>query len=193
MTRCGFVLLLCVTALGLARAERYLTVAEAQKLCFPQAARFEEKTFRCTAGQIRLIEKQSGVKVRSPNVRAWLAHSNDTLAGVILLDHVIGKHEFIDYVVAISPDGKVEQVEILEYRESYGGEVRGTRWRAQFRGKTASSPLRLNGDIYNISGATMSCRHVTEGIKRLLATFEHVVRPSLSGGAGVQHLPPAGN
>src|SRR5688572_21489103 len=171
MARCAFVLLLCVTALGLARAERYLTIAEAQKLCFPKADRFEEKTFRCTADQVRAIEKQSGIKVRAPNLRAWLARENDRLAGVMFLDHVIGKHEFIDYVVAVSREGKVQHVEILEYRESYGGEIRGNKWRAQFRGKSASSPLRLNGDIYNISGATMSCRHVTEGIKRLLATF----------------------
>ena len=181
MTRCGFILLLCVTALGFARAERYLSVAEAQKLCFPRATRFEKKTFRCTAEQVRAIEKQSGIKVRAPQAHAWFAHEADQLVGIMFLDHVIGKHEYIDYVVAVSPDGKVEQVEILEYRESYGGEIRGTKWRAQFRGKTTSSPLRLNGDIYNISGATMSCRHVTEGIKRLLATFQHVVRPSLSG------------
>src|SRR5688500_483451 len=131
MTRSGFVLLLCVTALGLARAERYLTVAEAQKLCYPNATRFEEKTFRCTAEQIRAIEKQSGTKVRAPSIRAWLAHENNKLAGVMFLDHVIGKHEFIDYVVAISSDAKVQHVEILEYRESYGGEIRGNKWRAQ--------------------------------------------------------------
>jgi Na+-translocating ferredoxin:NAD+ oxidoreductase RnfG subunit len=176
------ILLLCVTAFGFARAERYLSISQAQKLCFPQATRFEEKTFRYTAEQIRAIEKQSGVKVRARSARAWFAYEGDKLSGVMFVDYVIGKHEFIDYVVAISPDGKVQQVEILEYRESYGGEIRGNKWRAQFRGKTASSPLRLNGDIYNISGATMSCRHVTEGVKRLLATFEHVVRPSLPVG-----------
>lgn len=179
--RC-LIFLLCVTALGLVRAERYLSVSQAQKLCFPQATRFEEKTFRYTPEHVRAIEKQSGVKVRAPSARAWFAHEGNKVAGLMFLDHVIGKHEFIDYVVAISPDGRVQHIEILEYRESYGGEIRGSRWRAQFRGKTASSRLRLNRDIYNISGATMSCRHVTEGVKRLLATFEHVVRPSLPAG-----------
>jgi Na+-translocating ferredoxin:NAD+ oxidoreductase RnfG subunit len=42
----------------------------------------------------------------------------------------------------------------------------------QFAGKTAADPLRLDGDIKNISGATLSCRHITDAVKRLLATYE---------------------
>jgi Na+-translocating ferredoxin:NAD+ oxidoreductase RnfG subunit len=179
------ILLLCVTSLGLAKAERYLSISQAQKLCFPQATRFEEKTFRLTTEQIREIEKRSRTKA-APSSRAWLAYETNKLAGVMFLDHVIGKHEFIDYVVAISADGEVQHVEILEYRESYGGEIRGTKWRAQFRGKTARDPLRLGSDIYNISGATLSCRHVTEGVKKLLAIFEVVVRPGLRDGGGLR-------
>jgi Na+-translocating ferredoxin:NAD+ oxidoreductase RnfG subunit len=189
MMRSGVVFLLCAMALG-ARAERYLTVAEARKLCFPQASRFEERVFRYTAEQTKAVEKQAGIKVRRPDMAGWFVYEKEKLVGTMLLDHVIGKHEFIDYVVAISPEGKVQQVEILEYRESYGGEIRGGKWRAQFRGKSGSSPLRLNGDIYNISGATMSCRHITEGVKRLLATYEHVVRPSLPADGRLPDIPP---
>ena len=56
----------------------------------------------------------------------------------------------------------------MQYIESYGYEVREAQWRAQFVGKSASSPLELNNDITNISGATLSSRHVTEGVKRVL-------------------------
>jgi Na+-transporting NADH:ubiquinone oxidoreductase subunit NqrC len=66
----------------------------------------------------------------------------------------------------------VRRVEILTYRESYGGEIRNADWRKQFVGKNARSRLSLNGDIRNISGAKLSSRHVTEGIKRILATYE---------------------
>jgi Na+-translocating ferredoxin:NAD+ oxidoreductase subunit G len=82
--------------------------------------------------------------------------------------------------VAISPEGKVLGVEILEYREMYGYEIRSPKWRERFVGKDSNSRLRLNeGDIYNISGATLSCRHVTEGIKRVLATYDLLCRPKL--------------
>jgi Na+-transporting NADH:ubiquinone oxidoreductase subunit NqrC len=68
-------------------------------------------------------------------------------------------------------DGKVRQTEILEYREAYGGEVRNARWRTQFMGRQHSDPVRIGRDIQNISGATLSCEHVTDGIRRILATY----------------------
>jgi len=69
----------------------------------------------------------------------------------------------------------VRGIEILEYRENYGGEVRYAAWRGQFAGKTAADPVKLEHDIRNISGATLSCRHVTEGVRRLLALHEIVL------------------
>ena len=92
----------------------------------------------------------------------------------------------------ISPEGKVLGIEILEYRESYGYEIRNPKWRKQFVGKKPNEPLRLNHDIYNISGATMSCRHVTEGTKRVLATFDLLCRPKLAA-RGVQDDATAGD
>jgi len=50
------------------------------------------------------------------------------------------------------------------------------QWRKQFAGKRASDPVELNRDIQNISGATLSCRHVTEGVKRLLAIHKSIAR-----------------
>jgi len=67
----------------------------------------------------------------------------------------------------------------LEYNESYGGQVRDESWRQQFVGKTSSSPLALNKDIKNISGATLSSRHVTDGVKRILQ-FHDLVLKSLA-------------
>jgi Na+-translocating ferredoxin:NAD+ oxidoreductase RnfG subunit len=160
-------------------AERYLTVAEARKLCFPAADRFEEQTIRFTEPQKKAIQKQSGIKVRNLGHRVHLARQGTNLLGLLVVDHVLGKHEIIDYAVAISSTGTVAQVEILEYRESHGMEIRGEKWREQFKGKSSAAKLRLNDDIYNISGATISCRNVTEGVKRVLATYDVVLRPRL--------------
>ena len=180
-------LLAACLALHAARAERFLTLEEAQKLCFPEATAFEAQTLRFTPEQTKAIAAKCGLKVRNPGNRLWLARTGGAVTGVLFLDHVTGKHELIDYAVAITPDGKVRQVEILEYRENYGGEIRRPQWLEQFRGKDATARLKLTDDVSNISGATISCRHVTEGIKRVLATFEVVVRPRLpaAGGGGV--------
>jgi Na+-translocating ferredoxin:NAD+ oxidoreductase RnfG subunit len=175
-----------------AQGERYLTIIEAQKLCFPSADKFEEMTVRFTPEQIKAVEKKSEVKVRNIGNKVWLAYQGTNLLGTLFLDYVIGKHEKIDYVVALSPKGEVAQIEILEYRESYGGEIRGKKWRGQFYGKKADSPLRFNGDIYNISGATMSCRHVTEGVKRVLVTHDLVVRSRLDAAGQLSDAAPSG-
>jgi Na+-transporting NADH:ubiquinone oxidoreductase subunit NqrC len=57
------------------------------------------------------------------------------------------------------------------YRESYGEQVRNPAWRAQFTGKRHGATLALTKDIKNISGATLSSSHITDGVKRLLATY----------------------
>jgi Na+-translocating ferredoxin:NAD+ oxidoreductase RnfG subunit len=93
-----------------------------------------------------------------------------------VVDHVIGKHLYIDYAVALAPGGRVQRVEILAYRESYGGEIRSPSWLAQFVGKTSGSALKVGSDIRNISGATLSCAHVTEGVKRIVAAYGSRVR-----------------
>src|SRR5256885_9528087 len=69
-------------------------------------------------------------------------------------------------------DGSVKQIEIMDYRESYGHEVRNADWRAQFVHKNASAPLKLDQDIRNISGATLSSRHIADGVRRILATYD---------------------
>ena len=98
--------------------------------------------------------------------------------GWFIVDEVVGKHEFITYAVGLNANGSVKQIEVMDYRETYGGEIRNENWRAQFVGKTSQSPLKLDRDIKNISGATLSCRHVTDGVKRLLAFYEIALKRS---------------
>lgn len=168
--------------LGVARAERFLTRDQALRLCFPKAKSFEAVSMKLEPADVKAVERETKQKIRKPEWKVWLAEPG----GVLMVDQVIGKHEFIDYAVAVSTNGTVLQVEILEYREHYGGDVSQPKWREQFRGKTARDPLKIGGDIYNITGATLSCRHVTEGVKKLLAIFEVAVRPRLLSGGGLR-------
>lgn len=137
-----------------AYAVQYLSIEEAQKQAFPSATHF--------------TEVQAG--------RVWKAEAGGKVAGFFIFDRVVGKHLFIDYAVALTPGGAVHKVEILQYRESYGGEIRSPSWLAQFVGKTSGSALKINGDIRNISGATLSSTHITEGVKRILTAYANRLR-----------------
>ena len=152
-------------------ASVYLNVEQAQQTVFP-GARFTPVPVRLTDEQKRAIEKKSNVAVRSREPKIWRASGG----GWFMVDEVLGKHEFITYAVGLDADGSVRGIEILEYRETYGYQVRDAAWRRQFTGKTERDPLKLDRDIRNISGATLSCRHVTDGIKRLLAMYEVVLK-----------------
>jgi len=150
-----------------AGATTYLTVEQAQQAIFPGSA-FEPVRLVLSDAQARAIEDKTGVNVRVREVRAWRV----ARGGWFIVDEVLGKHDFITYGLGIDAAGAVHGIEVMEYRESYGYEIRDPRWRAQFTGKKADAPLKLDRDIANISGATLSCRHITDGIKRLLATRE---------------------
>ena len=145
----------------------YLTVDQAQQAIFP-GARFTEAPLTLSDAQAKAIEAKSGMNVRGREVNAWRVESG----GLLIVDQVIGKHEYITYAVGLNADGSVRGIEIMDYRESYGHEIRDPAWRAQFTGKTAADPLKLERDIKNISGATLSCRHITDAVRRLLATYE---------------------
>ncbi len=150
----------------------YLTVEQAQAALLPDRALIPA-TVTLSADQAKSVEKISRVRLRTREIRAWRASDGATF----FVDEVLGKHEYITYAVALDPVGAVLGLEVLSYRESYGGEVRREAWRAQFAGKTALSPLKLDDDIKNIAGATLSSRHLAEGVKRLLAVHALTFAP----------------
>jgi hypothetical protein len=153
-----------------AGATMYLSVEQAQALMFPGVA-LQAASRTLSVAQIQAIEKDSGVAVPSAMLQAWRAPAG----GWFILDQVIGKHAPIRYAVALDAHGAVRDVEILEYLENYGGEIRLAAWRRQFRGKTDADHVDLDRNIRNVSGATLSCGHVTEGIRRILATYATVL------------------
>ena len=93
----------------------------------------------------------------------------DSLLGFAQVGNVLGKDQPITFLVAIDPGDRLKDVDILVYREPYGGEVAYEPWRRQFRGKTAGDSLRVGREIRSISGATISVHAVTLGVRRLLA------------------------
>ncbi len=153
-------------------ATDYLTIEQAQKLMFPSAVEFEVAHTVFTNQQKIQIEASTGLSVMNRAQKIWRAHGEkDEFIGWFVVDYVVGKHMLIDYAIAIDANRTVKEVEILSYRESYGGEIRSENWLHQFDGKSKDSAVTLNRDITNIGGATLSSRHVTEGVKRVLATI----------------------
>lgn len=96
--------------------------------------------------------------------------------GWLVVDEVVGKHEMIKYAVGINADGSVKQIEVMDYVESYGYEVAESKWRQQFVGKTSADPIKLKKDIDGISGATLSAKHLSDGVKRVMVMYDLVLK-----------------
>jgi Na+-translocating ferredoxin:NAD+ oxidoreductase RnfG subunit len=167
--------LMPVACVAPAYAVDYLTVVEAQQLLFTNAEAFIAHGVELTTEQQKQIKALSGVAQRNNHQAVWRAENKGELLGWFMVDDVVGKHEYITYATAISPDGHVLGVEIMSYRETHGGAVRDAAWRATFTGKTVTDSFKLDGNIPNISGATLSCRNVMNGVKRLLALHKIVL------------------
>ncbi|CAJ0886368.1 hypothetical protein R20233_03147 [Ralstonia sp. LMG 32965] len=168
------IVLVCAAAAGAsgmivtkAFAADYLSAAEAQKAMFPDATGFEPVPLTLSSDQLKQLAERAGGPAKPGAWRAWQAKQGEKALGYFVTDAVIGKFELINYAVALNMAGEISGVEILTYRESHGYEVRNKPWRAQFLGKSAKSPLRVGDDINNISGATLSCTHLTDGIRRI--------------------------
>jgi len=93
----------------------------------------------------------------------------DSLLGFAAVGNVLGKDQPITFLVAVDPTDRLKDVDILVYREPYGGEVAYEPWRRQFRGKSARDSLRVGKEIRSISGATISVHAVTIGVRRVHA------------------------
>ena len=159
--------LAATTAPIVAHAKIYVSVEQAQKILIPNKP-LSKNPIIITDELQNKMRSTSGVRQAFQGDRIWRAADGSWF----IVDEVVGKHEMITYAVALSPSGAVTGIEILDYVESYGYEVAEAQWRNQFIGKTASDPIKLNQDIQNIGGATLSCKHLTDGVKRVAVLYD---------------------
>lgn len=163
-------------------AADYLSVDDAQRAIFPQADAFQEVLLQQTPAQLQAQLAGAGPQPPHGMVRIWKATRAGVLLGHVFVDEVIGRQNLITYAVGIGTDGALRNLEILAYRESHGGEIRNAAWRGQFDHRDNLAQLRFRADIKNISGATLSSEHVTQGVRWLLALWQYALRPVAGAG-----------
>jgi hypothetical protein len=75
------------------------------------------------------------------------------------------------FMAVIRPDSTVGAVEVLAFYEPEDY-LPPARWLSLLVDSRLTDELRLNRGVRNISGATLSAQAITNGVRRLLATFE---------------------
>ena len=152
--------------------EEFMTEEEALKAVLPKSQRVRKELLRLTAEQKELIEQRIGWKFPEDSFKLYIGHTGDTIDGYAMVHHTIGKYKPMTYMVGVDAKGTCTDVELLVFRDAKGSEVRTKRFNSQYDGKTVTDPIRINKDIINISGATMSVRSMSAGVKRVLVLVD---------------------
>lgn len=159
-------------------AADYMSIEAAQRAQFPRADHFDAVVLALNPSQKATVADLAGPQPPHRSLRAWKALRGDELLGYVFVDEVLGRQDMITYAVGIDPSGRIGTLDVLSYRESHGGEIRGTAWRNQFDGRTGLEHLRFGTDIKNIAGATLSCEHVTQGVRWITALWQVTLKSS---------------
>ncbi|MFO1410389.1 MAG: FMN-binding protein [Steroidobacteraceae bacterium] len=159
-------------------AADYLTADAAQRALFPEADAFTPVALALDAAARQRVLAAAGPQPRHGTLAVWAARRGGELVGHVFVDEVLGRVDLITYAAGIDTAGRLRTPEILSYRESHGGEIRAGGWRRQFAGRAGLEALRPGRDIRNIAGATLSCEHVTQGIRWLMALWQAALGPA---------------
>ena len=147
----------------------YLTVPEFVATAFG-GGEATAKTLWLSGDVQQRLQAIFGHPYKSLRLRYW---QQDTKTAWVLEE--IGKELPITLGVVVNA-GAIEQVHVLTYRESRGGEVRHPFFTEQFEGARLEHNDVLDRQIDGITGATLSVRAVTRVAEAALALAETVAK-----------------
>ncbi len=142
---------------------------KALRRAFPDAEHIDKKTVLVLSEQREKIESVTGVESADRTFSYYEARKADQDLGYAVIARGSGKSGKFKYMVVITPEGRIEKVEILEYKGTRGAGIKQEQFLAQFRGKATNDRLKLLTDIDAVTGATVSSRALTEGVREALA------------------------
>lgn len=111
-------------------------------------------------------------KYKGLRVRYWQQDESPVIRSAWILDE-IGKEKPITAGIVIN-NHHIEQVKVLVFRETRGWEVRHDFFTDQFKQAGLENDNRLDRNIDNISGATLSVRAVEKLARIALLLDQHI-------------------
>ena len=156
--------------------QMFLNKKQALRLAFPGIKKFKKKKVWLSDTQTAAIQKILGDLIEYKERRVTHYFGIDETGkpvGAMTIGNEIGRNYPITFMVVINTDGTVKDVEVMVYREPHGWEVRFESFMSQFFGRGADDPF---GDINNITGATLSVRSMTKGVKKAVAEFQVIYK-----------------
>ncbi len=173
------VMLVFSGAIG-AHAKVFASQNAALAEAFPDATRIDRNT--------RIVRKTDLAKISAISKdakppRIIVLHTGwrgDVLLGYAHIDVHTVRTKPEALMVVLTPQGAVRSVRMLAFHEPLDF-LPTERWYQQFLGKTRGDRLRVGGDIHGVVGATLSARAAADGVRRMLAYWEVLLKPAEVG------------
>ena len=172
--RCTLILLLVLAVAPLAHAgERgvFLTVDEALALAFDDAE-VEKETCYLTEEQHTEARRLAKCDLASKVARPYVARDADgEVVGVAYFETHRVRSLTETLMTVVAPDGRVERVEVLAFREPRRYMPRAGFY-AQLQGRALDDELAIGRGVRCVTGATLSCHAAVDSARRALALHE---------------------
>lgn len=153
-----------------------ITVEEALKMAFPDCE-VERHTIYLTKEQMVQAQKLAGADVPSALVYAYVATKDGETAGVAYFDAHVVRTMPETIMMAVDAEDRIQRIEVLDFNEPLDY-VPNPAWYRQFLGQRLDEGLALKRNIRSIVGATLTARHTTDAVRRMMA-IHHVIKEQL--------------
>lgn len=150
----------------------FLTEEQSLMKVFPDCDEVVYDEIILTDEEKNRIQNRLGRRIFEESFIVFVGINSGEVVGYAIITEEIGKFHPYTFIVSANPKGKIRDIAILVYRESRGAEIAHKRFLYQFKGKSLKNPLRINKDIINITGATMSVVTMCSGVKKVLAVID---------------------
>jgi len=154
--------------------QHLMSFEEGARELFGENLSFNTRTIVFSHSDLQALEQQLSTPMEDSIYTIQIVSQNEKVLGYLMVIDEYGKYRPISILVGVEPEMTVKGVRILVYRENRGGEVQRIRFLSQYRKKSTDDPIRINQDIINITGATISVRGVNRGVRRALHILEKV-------------------
>jgi Na+-translocating ferredoxin:NAD+ oxidoreductase RnfG subunit len=156
-------------------AEVFKTRDDALATAFEGAGTVLRKTVFLTDEQVSQIESLAKVAVESKIVTYYIGMKSDSAIGFAFFETNVVRTKSETFLVVVRPDGSVQKTEMLAFYEPMDY-MPTSNWFTLFRNRVLSDGLWPKREIHNVTGATLTVRAVTQGVRKILATFDVAVR-----------------
>lgn len=153
-------------------AKVFESKTEALKDIFGASATFKEVSFELNKKEKNYLEDKFGDQIEEREFTFYVAKEEEKIKGYATVVLEFGRDGYNKLLVAIAPEGEIDQVKVLESRDSKGKKITRKRFLRQFEGKSYRDDLKINQDIMAITGATISSKATAEAARKAIVVWQ---------------------